>query len=90
MAFLSEAFRERSLAEWEPILDSLDICWGPVRTLPEAFADPNLVERGMLLHDPAGRPHIGSPIHFRNEPARIGFDVPALSQHKDALLGRGR
>jgi crotonobetainyl-CoA:carnitine CoA-transferase CaiB-like acyl-CoA transferase len=90
MALLSEAFRERTLAEWEPILDSLDICWGPVRTLPEAFADPNLEERGMLIHDPAGRPHIGSPIHFRNEPARIGFDVPALSQHKDALLGPGR
>ncbi len=90
MAYLSAAFRERTLAEWEPILDSLDLCWGPVRTLPEAFADPNLVERGMLLHDPAGRPQIGSPIHFRNEPARIDFEVPALSQHKDALLGPGR
>ncbi|MFM7567830.1 MAG: CoA transferase, partial [Betaproteobacteria bacterium] len=88
IAFLSDAFRERPLAEWEPILDSLDLCWGPVRTLPEAFADPNLVERRMLLRDEDGRPCIGSPIHFKNEPAQIGFDVPKLSEHSKAVLGR--
>ena len=87
MEFLSGAFRERTLAEWEPILDSLDLCWGPVRTLPEAFADPNLLERGMLVHDEAGRPSIGTPIHFRNEPAQLRHEVPGLSQHKQELLG---
>jgi crotonobetainyl-CoA:carnitine CoA-transferase CaiB-like acyl-CoA transferase len=81
MQFLSKTFRSRPLAEWEPVLDSLDLCWGPVRTLPEAFADPNLEERGMLLRDDAGRPHIGSPIHFLNEPARPSLTAPRLSEH---------
>jgi crotonobetainyl-CoA:carnitine CoA-transferase CaiB-like acyl-CoA transferase len=81
MQFLSNTFRSRPLAEWEPVLDSLDLCWGPVRTLPEAFADPNLEERGMLLRDDAGRPHIGSPIHFLNEPARPSLTAPRLSEH---------
>jgi crotonobetainyl-CoA:carnitine CoA-transferase CaiB-like acyl-CoA transferase len=86
--FLTQAFRSRPLIEWEPILDSLDICWGPVRTLPEAFADPNLSERRMLLRDQEGRPHIGSPIHFRNEPAQLSLESPALSEHAGELIGK--
>ncbi len=85
-AYLADVFRTRTLQEWEPVLDELDLCWGPVRTLPEAFADPNLTERKMLLRDEAGRPHIGSPIHFRNEPAEITLQAPALSAHKTDLL----
>lgn len=83
MTFLAETFRSRPLPDWEPILDSLDLCWGPVRTLPEAFADPNLEERRMLIRDQAGRPHIGSPIHFRNEPAQLSLETPHLSAHAE-------
>ena len=34
-------------------LDTLDICWGPVNTLPEAIADP--LKRLLKLRDEAGR-----------------------------------
>jgi hypothetical protein len=35
----------------------------------------------MLLRDDAGRPHIGSPIHFLDEPARPSLTAPRLSEH---------
>lgn len=85
MDYLEQVFRSRPLESWEPVLDSLDLCWGPVRTLPEAFADPNLEERRMLLRDEAGRPHIGSPIHFRNEPAQLSLRTPRLAEHAREL-----
>lgn len=78
---LSREFGRRNRAECERWLATLDVCFGSVRTLPEAFADPNLVKRGMLLHDDAGRPHIGSPIHFLAEPARPMLRAPMLGEN---------
>ena len=78
---LAREFARRTRAECERWLATLDVCFGSVCTLPEAFADPNLVERGMLLRDDAGRPHIGSPIHFKSEPARPTLRAPALGEN---------
>jgi crotonobetainyl-CoA:carnitine CoA-transferase CaiB-like acyl-CoA transferase len=78
---LQAEFGRRTLAECEAWLSGMDVCYGAVRTLPEAFADAHLVARGMLLRDDAGRPHIGSPIHFLHEPAQINLASPALGAH---------
>ncbi len=40
---LEREFARRTLAECEQWLAPLDVCFGSVRSLPEAFADPNLV-----------------------------------------------
>jgi crotonobetainyl-CoA:carnitine CoA-transferase CaiB-like acyl-CoA transferase len=78
---LAAEFARRTRAECEQWLAPLDVCFGSVRSLPEAFADPNLVERGMLLRDDAGRPHLGSPIHFLAEPPRPVLRAPALGEN---------
>jgi crotonobetainyl-CoA:carnitine CoA-transferase CaiB-like acyl-CoA transferase len=78
---LAGEFARRTRAECEQWLATLDVCFGGVRSLPEAFADPNLVERRMVLRDDAGRPHIGSPIHFLAEPARPTLRAPALGEN---------
>lgn len=78
MRWLEQVFLEHDRAHWEQRLGALDVCFGPVRSLTEAFADPNLVDRGMLLHDDAGRPHVGSPIHFAEEPAAPRLEAPVL------------
>ena len=40
-----------TLAEWQDHLANLDVCFGRVNTLPEAFAHPVLIERGMIRRD---------------------------------------
>src|SRR4029453_966024 len=42
MAFLEATFTQKTLAHWMTWLAALDICYGPVNTLPEAIADQNL------------------------------------------------
>jgi crotonobetainyl-CoA:carnitine CoA-transferase CaiB-like acyl-CoA transferase len=63
-----------------------DICFAPVNTLPEAFADPQIAARGLLLHDADGRTHVGSAIHYLHEPAAIDLSVPELGAHTAAIL----
>ncbi|MBB3180922.1 CaiB/BaiF CoA-transferase family protein [Variovorax sp. Sphag1AA] len=83
--FLEQTFRQRTRRDWEERLSSLDVCFGPVNTLPEALQDPHLLARGMVLRDAEGRPHIASPIRFLDEPAEYDLDSPALDQHHHLL-----
>ena len=85
MEFLEQTFAQNTRAEWEERLASLDVCFGAVNTLPEAFEDPQVLARGMVLRDDDGRPHIASPIRFLREPAQSALDAPALDQHHHLL-----
>jgi crotonobetainyl-CoA:carnitine CoA-transferase CaiB-like acyl-CoA transferase len=83
--FLAAEFRKRPLADWQSYLATLDVCFGRVNTLPEAFAHPNLTARDMIVHD-GGRTHVGPPIRFRHEPARPVLKEPALGEHTATVL----
>jgi len=85
MDFLERSFRECTRAQWEERLAKLDVCFGGVNTLPEAFQDPQVLAHGMVLRDDAGRPHIASPIRFLHEPASPSLQSPALDGHRDLL-----
>jgi len=84
--FLRETFLRRSLSEWMNYLAGLDVCFAPVNTLPEAFDDPNLRARAMLLTDEAGRRHIAPAIRFRDEPAAPVLREPLLGEHTAEIL----
>jgi crotonobetainyl-CoA:carnitine CoA-transferase CaiB-like acyl-CoA transferase len=86
--FLRATFLTRTRAEWNQWLQGLDLCYGPVNTLPEALADPQLAARGTVLVDELGRRHLGSPIRFRDEPARLDLREPALGAHTAQYLKR--
>lgn len=85
MDFLEQTFKQATRAEWEERLARLDVCFGGVNSLPQAFTDPQVLARGMLIRDPDGRPHIANPIRFLNEPSAPSLESPALDQHH-ALL----
>jgi crotonobetainyl-CoA:carnitine CoA-transferase CaiB-like acyl-CoA transferase len=87
--FLRETFRTRTLADWEAWFGDRDICWAPVRDLKEAYADPFLVERGMLAYDAGGSEVIGSPIRFQNEPGAINPHAPEKNEHGEAIARDG-
>jgi crotonobetainyl-CoA:carnitine CoA-transferase CaiB-like acyl-CoA transferase len=85
-AFLREAFAQRTLTEWTDFLAPLEIAWAPVRTLHEAVTSDNARARGMVVEVPAGQPHLGLPIKFRNEPGRIDPRLDQLGASTDAVL----
>ena len=88
MDFLAATFRTKPLAHWMQWLDTLDICYGPVNTLPEAIADPNLVKRGAVVTDDKGRKHFAPVVRFRNEPSQPLYREPLLGEHTDEILKR--
>jgi crotonobetainyl-CoA:carnitine CoA-transferase CaiB-like acyl-CoA transferase len=85
-AFFAETFRTRTRDEWTAWFEGRDICFAPVLDTLEAFHQPQVAAREMLVRDPDGVEHIGTPIKFTEEPGRLDYALPALGQHNDALL----
>jgi crotonobetainyl-CoA:carnitine CoA-transferase CaiB-like acyl-CoA transferase len=88
MDFLVEKFAQKTLAEWDGYLRTLDVCYGRVNTLPEALEHENLRASGLLPRDELGRLHIGPPIRFRAEPAVPVLREPAQGEHTAQVLGQ--
>jgi crotonobetainyl-CoA:carnitine CoA-transferase CaiB-like acyl-CoA transferase len=63
---------------------------GAVRTITEAFADPQIAAREMIVpleHVSAGRIRVlGTPLKLSETPAAIRLPPPALGQHTAAVL----
>lgn len=81
MAYLEGVFREEPLSHWIEWFKPLDVCFAPVKTLPEALDDEHAAFRGMVLTDPEGRRHVAPAIRFQDEPARPVLREPALGEH---------
>lgn len=82
-------FREKTLAEWVAELGALDICFGPVNTLDEAFADPQLRHRGMVVDvdGPAGRSvTFDTPIKLSATPGGIRTAPQPFGAQTDEVL----
>jgi len=77
--FLQKAFGAKTLAESLQMLEKLDVCYGPVNTLPEALRDPNALARGMVVEDEQGRRHLAPPVRFQDEPAAPDYRAPKLN-----------
>jgi len=86
--FLRGEFRKKTLADWVAYLSTLDVCFGELKTFPEALRDPQLLARGMVLTDDLGRRHINTPLRFAREPAQPDLREPAMGEHGAAILGR--
>jgi len=86
MEFLAATFRDKPLAHWLKWLDTLDICYGPVNTLPEAIADPNLLKRGAVVTADDDRKHFAPVVRFRDEPSRPLYREPLLGEHTAEVL----
>jgi crotonobetainyl-CoA:carnitine CoA-transferase CaiB-like acyl-CoA transferase len=89
--FLSRTFKAASAAEWIERLAKLDVEIGPVRTPAEAFDDPQLTFRRMVIettHPEAGPlEQIGSPLHtLRDAPESTQAVAPAVGADTDEVL----
>jgi crotonobetainyl-CoA:carnitine CoA-transferase CaiB-like acyl-CoA transferase len=89
LAFFRAAFREKTMAEWVAELGPKEICCGPVLNVAEAYDDPQLRHRGLVVESdgPAGpRRYIGPPIKLSETPAAIRTPPAAFGQHTDEVL----
>jgi crotonobetainyl-CoA:carnitine CoA-transferase CaiB-like acyl-CoA transferase len=84
--------RAKPSQHWIDGLAPLKVPCSPVNTLKEAFADPQVRARGMVIEmahalgrDPV--PLIGSPIKMSATPPDYRHAPPFLGQHTDEVLG---
>jgi crotonobetainyl-CoA:carnitine CoA-transferase CaiB-like acyl-CoA transferase len=87
---LSEAMRQKTTAAWLVELSKLEIPCGPVNTIPQVAADPQIAAREMIVDVP--HPTLGAakvvstPIKLSRTPSRPTSPSPTLGEHTDQLL----
>jgi crotonobetainyl-CoA:carnitine CoA-transferase CaiB-like acyl-CoA transferase len=89
-AELAATFQSRPRAEWLTLLGEHDVPSGPLNTLDEVFADPQVVALDMrkdLPHRSRGMVSVvGNPVRLSATPPRVETAAPDLGAHNDAFL----
>jgi crotonobetainyl-CoA:carnitine CoA-transferase CaiB-like acyl-CoA transferase len=89
-SLLAPVFAKRTRAEWTTLLVGAGVPCGPVRSVAEALADPQLQAREMLvraMHATAGDlTLLGVPIKLSETPGGVRTAPPTLGQHTKAVL----
>ena len=87
---LSEVFRELTCADILARLELAGVPAGPIRTLDEVFADPDVQARGLQLrveHEQLGEVSVpGGPWRIDGEPVSARLAPPILGQHTAQIL----
>lgn len=85
----------REFAQWNRndlvgALDRVGVPCGPINTVPEVFADPQVKHRGMQIeidHPLAGKvPQVASPMRFSQAPLVHDRAPPLLGEHSEEIL----
>ena len=87
---LQRLFATRAQAEWVKLLDPVDIPFTAVNSMEEAFKDPQMVHREMLLgveHSVEGHvSQLGFPIKLSATPCTLRMPPPRLGEHNESIL----
>lgn len=87
---IGAATRQRRTADWVAALEGVGVPCGPVNTLAEVFADPQVIARGLrvdLPHPRAGTVAlVRNPLNLSGTPVAYAAPPPALGEHTDAVL----
>ena len=80
----------RTQREWLAALEAAGVPCGPINTLDQVFADPQVAARDMkvdLPHPLAGTvPQVGNPLKFSATPIAYDRAPPLLGEHTAAVL----
>ena len=87
---IAERIAERTTADWLAALAAAHVPAGPINTLPQVFADPHVIARGLRLdlpHPTAGSvPSVASPIRYVSSATTLPAAPPTLGQHTESVL----
>ncbi|MBO9352599.1 CoA transferase [Bordetella petrii] len=91
-ADIEQALQARSAEEWWPLLTAASVPAGPVYTVPQALAHPQIAERGMIATFPDA-PGVQRDVSVLRTGIKLDGQAPAvdtppptLGQHTDAIL----
>ncbi|RTR06383.1 CaiB/BaiF CoA transferase family protein [Halomonas nitroreducens] len=86
---IAEAFLAQGRDAWLAELEARGIPAGPINTLTEVFADPQVRHRGLCRELPDGGrriPQVANPLRFDGDSVTSEVPPPGLGQDSDALL----
>jgi len=82
---------QRTVAEVVDIMERAQVPCGPVNTIPQAYADPQVRARHMVMEVNHGRwgrvPLIGNPLKLSRSPATVRHTAPAVGEHNHQVYG---
>jgi crotonobetainyl-CoA:carnitine CoA-transferase CaiB-like acyl-CoA transferase len=88
--YLQEITRRHKTNDWVELLETAGVPCGPINTIADVFADPQVNARGMQIrmnHPGAGQiPLVASPIHMSDTPVDYHQAPPTLGQHTREIL----
>jgi len=87
---LSARFKTRTSAEWVAALEAAAVPCGPINTIAEAFADPQIQARGMHIAmartDTGALNLVANPLKMSATPPRYRLAPPKLGADSEAVL----
>jgi len=89
-AFLEAAFQRRAAGEWVETLNAAGVACGPIYTLDQVFADPQLKLAGLVCEvaNAAWGQHkvLALPVRLSRTPAEVASAAPMTGEHTRETL----
>lgn len=86
IAKLEALFKERTLSEWQSLIEATDVCLEPVLNPSEALEDPHLNARNVFGDTASGARTFRSPLRSREAADTPVGDAPAQGEHTREIL----
>lgn len=89
---LTQHFTSKTADEWVELIQAVKVPVGVINNLEQAFKEPQVVERKMLVDmqhpERENLTVIGSPIKMSRTPVEYKYAPPTLGQHTNQILSR--
>lgn len=90
ISILQNVFETKNRGDWIELFGNVDFPFGPIRTIKEAFEDPQAQHRGMVqtvTHPTCGNINlVGFPAKFSRTPPSISRPPPLLGEHTEDII----
>jgi crotonobetainyl-CoA:carnitine CoA-transferase CaiB-like acyl-CoA transferase len=89
---LVEPMKRRTTAEWVQALEAVAVPCGPINTIDQVFADPQVEARGLKVtlarEDGTKTPGVANPVRFSATPVAYSKAPPSLGNATEDVLRR--
>jgi crotonobetainyl-CoA:carnitine CoA-transferase CaiB-like acyl-CoA transferase len=92
IALLIEPMKQRKTAEWIEALEAAAVPCGPINSIDQVFADPQVQARGLSVaqtrDDGTRTPGVANPVKFSATPVEYAKAAPRLGDATEDVLSR--
>jgi crotonobetainyl-CoA:carnitine CoA-transferase CaiB-like acyl-CoA transferase len=89
-AAIAKVTRRLPSAHWIDVLNAAGVPCGPINTIDQVFADPQVRHLGMAQpvrsHERGDTELVGQPVIMSRTPSRIRMPPPTMGEHTDEIL----